>query len=231
MVVRLIGHLSDNFSRVPAPELVIFDCDGVLVDSERLSAEVSSELLGSLGWQVTPDELLTLFAGCTEEYWASQVELRTGHRVGADWDERYRHRYDEAFRARLRPVPGVPEVLAELQVAFCVASNGPRARVRSNLELVGLLHHFDAALFSAQDVARGKPAPDLFLHAAATMGTEPSRCVVVEDSVPGVQAARAAGMRCLAYVGDYVSPDRLQGPDTTLFSSMAELPALLAGTH
>lgn len=212
---------------VPSPELVIFDCDGVLVDSERLTAEVSAEILATQGWAVTADEILELFTGCTDEFWRDEIEVRTGRRPDHTWDAEHGHRYERAFDERLTPVDGIVHALHLLEVPWCVASNGSHAKVRANLGRTGLLPLFEGRIFSAEDVATGKPSPDLFLHAAATMGVDPVRCVVVEDSVPGVTAARAAGMRVLAYMGGDVAEDRLAGPSTTLFHDMRDLPGLL----
>lgn len=206
---------------------MIFDCDGILVDSERLTAEISAEILTAAGWALSADDVLARFTGCTDEYWKAEVERRTGRVVDAAWEAEHGSRYEQAFDDRLQAVPGIADVLPSLVAPFCVASNGSRARVRGNLRRVGLLEHFEGAVFSAHDVGAGKPEPDLFLHAAARMGVAPDQCVVVEDSVPGVTAARAAGMRCLAYVGGNVQPDLLRGPATTLFASMWELPDLL----
>lgn len=212
---------------VATPSLVIFDCDGVLVDSERLTAEISAEVLTSLGWPLTADEVLRRFVGCTDEYWRTEVERWTGRAVGDAWEAEHGPLYERAFDDRLRAVPGIADVIAGLAIPFCVASNGSRAKVRTNLTRVGLLEPFEGAVFSAHDVGAGKPAPDLFLYAAARMGVRPHECVVVEDSVPGVTAARAAGMRCLAYAGGNVDEDLLAGPGTTLFHDMRDLPGLL----
>jgi HAD superfamily hydrolase (TIGR01509 family) len=183
-------------------ELVIFDCDGVLVDSERISARVGASVLRRLGWQVDEAEVLERFLGCSDEYFVTTVEARIGRRLPPGWDREYAPLYEAAYDAELRAVDGVAEVLDRLHgwgVQTCVASNGSHAKLARNLGRAGLDTRLRGRVFSAEDVDSGKPAPDLFLHAAASMGATPSATVVVEDSPPGVTAAMAAGMRCLAY--------------------------------
>ncbi len=210
--------------------LVVFDCDGVLVDSEPIAARVGAAVLTDLGWAVTPEELIHRFAGCTDEYWRAGVEAELGRPLEEGWDEPYQAWYDDAFAAELRAVAGVSDVLSDLEgleVPYCVASNGSHAKVATNLRRVGLADAFDGRRFSAHDVARGKPAPDLFLHAAGSLGVPPERCVVVEDSPTGLAAARAAGMRSLAYASGLIPAERLAGPGTRVFTDMADLPRLL----
>jgi HAD superfamily hydrolase (TIGR01509 family) len=209
-------------------DLVIFDCDGVLVDSEAIAARVGAAVLTDLGWPVTPEELVDRFAGCTDDDFRSGVEAELGRPLAAGWDEPYASWYDAAFDAELRAVPGVATAIAALELPYCVASNGSHHKVVANLRRVGLAEAFDDdRRFSAQDVDQGKPAPDLFLHAARTLGVAPQRCVVVEDSPTGLAAARAAGMRRLAYAGGVIAVDRLAGLATTVFDDMADLPGLL----
>ncbi len=208
-------------------ELVIFDCDGVLVDSELISAQVGSRVLADLGWDVTPQELVQRFAGCSEDHWRTAVEVELGRKLPQDWDAPYRSWYEAAFEAELRAVPGVVRAIGALPHRRCVASNGPRDKILSNLRRTGLAKAFEGRVFSAEDVQQGKPAPDLFLHAARSMGVEPRHCVVVEDSPPGLAAARAAGMRALAYASGLVPVERLIGGGATIFHAMAELPELI----
>jgi len=214
----------------PAYDLVIFDCDGVLVDSERISARVGAAMLTDLGWRVTTEEMIERFVGSSDDYWRSEVERELGHPLAAGWDMPYETWFDDAFDAELRAVAGVSGALDAVEeggVPFCVASNGSRAKIAANLARTGLAERFMGRVFSAQDVAAGKPSPDLFLHAARHMGVAPSRCVVVEDSPVGLTAARAAGMDCLAFAGGLVELARLRGPRTRLFDDMAQLAGLL----
>jgi len=216
---------------MPGVELVIFDCDGVLVDSEPISIRVGREILGELGWRISEQEMVERFVGCSAEHFRREVAAGTGQALGADWERRYAMRYRDAFEADLRPVPGALAVLDSLATAgtaFCVASNSQHAHIEHVLALTGLAEHFHDRSFSAEDVAQGKPAPDLFLHAASRMGTIPERTLVVEDSVFGVRAARAAAMTCLGYAGGVTSAAALAAEGASVFTSMADLPGLLA---
>ncbi|MFI6732760.1 HAD family hydrolase [Nonomuraea sp. NPDC050451] len=205
-----------------AVDLVIFDCDGVLVDSEPISVRVGTAALRRLGWSIDETEYIERFVGCTNDYWDEQVgETPPG------WREQLIAEYTAAVKAELRAIRGIEEALDRLTVPSCVASNGRHSVIRHSLELVGLAGRFDGRVFSAEDVARGKPEPDLFLHAAATLGAEPERCVVVEDSPFGVTAAMRAGMRCLAFAGGLIPADRLAGLGATLFHDPATLPELI----
>jgi HAD superfamily hydrolase (TIGR01509 family) len=210
-----------------AVELVIFDCDGVLVDSEPIAARVGAEVLADLGWRVTPEELIRRFAGCTDQHWRDSIESELGRSLDDDWEEPYQSWYKDAFDAELEAVPGVVDVLKSLGVPFCVASNGSHEKIRKNLRRVGLLTAFEGHIFSAEDVREGKPAPDLFLHAAHSMRVPPARCAVIEDSPTGLAAARAAGMQCFAYAGGLIPIARLTGPATTVFDDMSLLPKLI----
>jgi HAD superfamily hydrolase (TIGR01509 family) len=209
-------------------ELVIFDCDGVLVDSERLAVRVEAEYLAELGWPLTQAEIVEQFMGRTAEYMDEAIEGRLGSRLPADWKAQFQRRYNEAFAAELAPVDGVLDALDRITVPTCVASSGSHDKLRFTLGHTGLYRRFEGRIFSGYEVANGKPAPDLFLHAAARMGAEPARCAVVEDTLPGVQAARAAGMRVFGYAGGLTPADRLEGEATVVFEDMRELPRLLA---
>jgi HAD superfamily hydrolase (TIGR01509 family) len=154
------------------------------------------------------------------------AELRLGRPLPANLEDRYHERLFEAFRTKLTAVPGVADVLMQLTIPTCVASSGTHERIRLALTTTGLLPRFDGRIFSAQDVARGKPAPDLFLHAAKSLGIRPDRCGVVEDSPLGVDAANRAGMTAFGFAR-MTPPERLQAAGGGVFRSMAELPALL----
>ncbi|UBU10505.1 HAD family hydrolase [Nonomuraea gerenzanensis] len=206
-----------------AVDLVIFDCDGVLVDSEPISVRVGTAALRRLGWDIDEAQYAERFVGCTNEYWAEQVG-----QTPPGWREQVNADYAAAIAAELCTVEGIEAALDRLSIPFCVASNGRHRTIRRSLELTGLAHHFDGRVFSAEDVARGKPEPDLFLHAAATMGADPQRCVVVEDSPFGVTAAIRAGMRCLAFAGGLTPASRLTGLGATLFHDPATLPDVIA---
>jgi HAD superfamily hydrolase (TIGR01509 family) len=208
-------------------DLVIFDCDGVLVDSERIAVRVDAIVLARLGWKLTEAEIIERFMGRSEAYMVGEIEAALGRPLPLDWDAEFAPLYREALEAELQPVEGVVEALDAISTPTCVASSSTHERLRFTLGLTGLLARFDGRIFSATDVPNGKPAPDLFLHAAASLGAEPERCAVVEDSRYGVQAARAAGMRAFGYAGGLTSADRLAGPATTVFEDMRSLPGLL----
>jgi HAD superfamily hydrolase (TIGR01509 family) len=209
-------------------ELVIFDCDGVLVDSERIAVRVEAELLAELGWPLSQAEIVERFMGRTTEHMDEAIEAQLGSRLPGDWRDQFQRRYREAFAAELVPVDGVLDALDQIAVPTCVASSGSHDKLRFTLGHTGLYERFEGRIFSGYEVANGKPAPDLFLHAAARMGAGPARCAVVEDSLYGVLAARAAGMRVFGYAGGLTPADRLEGEATVVFEDMRELPRLLA---
>jgi HAD superfamily hydrolase (TIGR01509 family) len=213
---------------VPALELVIFDCDGVLVDSERIAVRVDTQLLAELGWPLSEEEVVERFMGRTTEDMIKTIEAEIDD-LKPGWYAEFDRRYMQALEAELEPVDGVVEALDAIATPTCVASSGTHEKLRLTLGLTGLYPRFEGRIFSAQDVGRGKPAPDLFLHAARSLGADPAACAVVEDSRYGLQAARAAGMRVLAYAGGLTPRDQLAGPGTVVFDDMRELPRLLAG--
>lgn len=208
-------------------ELVIFDCDGVLIDSERLAVKVDAHILAELGWPLTEAEIVERFVGKTSEAMIAEIEAHLGRPMPPGWQDEIEPRYRRAFEAELAPVDGVVDALDEIAVATCVASSGSHEKMRFTLGLTGLHDRFAGRIFSASEVAHGKPAPDLFLYAAHRMGVSPAACAVVEDSAYGVQAARAAGMRAFAYAGGLTPAHRLAGPGTVVFDDMHKLPGLL----
>jgi HAD superfamily hydrolase (TIGR01509 family) len=178
-------------------DAVIFDCDGTLVDSETLQAEVFCELLGGAGHAADPAEILLAFRGRRLALCIAELEARFGA-LRHDFEDAFRARTAGLLRARLREIEGAAALLAAMPHPVCVASNAPRAKIELCLEATGLARFFGGRVFSAYEVGAWKPAPDLFLHAAGAMGAAPGRCLVVEDSAPGVEAALAAGMRVVA---------------------------------
>ncbi|SOD61788.1 haloacid dehalogenase superfamily, subfamily IA, variant 3 with third motif having DD or ED/haloacid dehalogenase superfamily, subfamily IA, variant 1 with third motif having Dx(3-4)D or Dx(3-4)E [Streptomyces zhaozhouensis] len=214
---------------IPPFDLVIFDCDGVLVDSEPLALKVCLELGAELGWPLTEDEVVDRFLGRSERAVERQIAERLGAELAVRWGEEYRARLARVIDAELAEVAGVSEALDALPIPLsCIASSGSHDKMRRTLGRTGLRARFEGRIFSAGEVERGKPEPDLFLHAARRMGVPPARCAVVEDSQYGVRAARAAGMRAFGYAGGLTPADWLAGPGTTVFHDMRELPALLA---
>ena len=212
----------------PCFELVIFDCDGVLVDSERIGVRIDVVVLAKLGWALSEAEVIERFVGRSDEYMVGEIERELGHTLPAGWEGEFAPLYREAFETELAPVDGIVDALDALELPMCVASSSSHERIRYTLARTGLLERFDGRIFSASDVANGKPAPDLFLHAAAAMGALPGACAVVEDSRWGVDAARAAGMRVFAYAGGVTPRERLEVEGAVVFDDMRTLPALLA---
>ncbi|MBO0750499.1 MAG: HAD family hydrolase [Bradyrhizobiaceae bacterium] len=182
------------------PDLVIFDCDGVLVDSEVLSCRCLSEALGECGIELSIDQALQSFLGLSASA-VSQYYRERGQPVPDTFLADLKSRVHESFKRSLQPIPGVGLLLSGLRTPFCVASSSDLDRVSLALALTGLAPHFGERLYTSQLVARGKPAPDLFLHAAAQMKAAPRRTLVVEDSVSGVIAGKAAGMTVWAFIG------------------------------
>lgn len=215
-----------------ARPLVIFDCDGVLVDSEGLSARVLSDALTAIGFPLTPPDCIDRYTGISSRSMVGLIEAEWGHPLPPDFLDRLRAADAAAFRAELQPMPGARELLAGLGAPRCVASSGRLVKMRLTLGLTGLLAFVEPDLYSAEMVAHGKPAPDLFLFAAQKMGFAPADCVVVEDSRAGVQAGAAAGMRVLGFTGgSHCAPGeaaalRAAGAERVL-SHLAELPDLL----
>ncbi|MFJ7242952.1 HAD family hydrolase [Streptomyces olivaceus] len=210
-------------------DLVIFDNDGVLVDSEPISNRLLAGYLTELGHPTSYEDSLRDYMGAAMHRVHDLVLERTGRRLPGDFDDVFHGRVFAAFERELEPVPGAVGVLEKLAadgVAYCVASSGSHERIRVGHRKTGLDRWFDdGRIFSSQDVGRGKPAPDLFLYAAERMGVAPARCVVVEDSPLGVQAAAAAGMDVYGFTG-MTSAARLAGA-TRLFGDMGELADLL----
>jgi HAD superfamily hydrolase (TIGR01509 family) len=212
-----------------SPALVIFDCDGVLVDSETIANRIMAETITASGIPITYEECRARFVGGTLQRVMDTVEEWLGRPLPTDWKEGFETRRDEAFRRELRPVPGVAAALEAIRAGgaeVCVASSGSPEKIELTLGLTGLRHHFGERLFSATMVAQGKPEPDIFLHAAERMGYLPETCAVVEDSLLGVTAGVAAGMRVLAYAAE-TDPAVLKAAGGRPFADMAELPSLL----
>ena len=209
-------------------DLVIFDCDGVLVDSERIAVGIDALVLARLGWEMSENEIVERFLGLSDQSQARAIEAHLGRPLPEGWQSEFDRLYREAYEARLRPVDGVVEALDLIRIPVCVASSGTHEKIRFTLGLAGLYGRFDGRIFSVADVARGKPAPDVFLFAAERMGADPAACAVVEDSPFGVQAARSAGMVPFGYAGGLVRAERLAAAGATVFDEMLALPDLLA---
>ncbi len=212
-------------------ELAIFDCDGVLVDSEPISNDVLARMLSAQGLPKTLAEARRDYQGLLLQDVVSSAEAELGRALPAGWLADYERARAEAFRQELRAVPGAAEAVTRVReagLAVCVASQGKLTKTRLSLELTGLRDLFaDRALFSAYSVARGKPHPDLFLHAASTMSVDPERCVVVEDTPSGVVAAVAAGMHVYGYAADSDEAALRAAGAAEILHLMEELPGQL----
>ncbi|MEU5635788.1 HAD family hydrolase [Streptomyces rishiriensis] len=210
-------------------DLVIFDNDGVLVDSEPISNRLLAAYLTELGHPTSYEDSIREYMGSAMHRIHDLVQERTGQRLPAEFDDTFHRRVFAAFERELEPVPGAVDVLAKLAadgVPYCVASSGSHERIRVGHRKTGLDRWFgEDRVFSSQDVGKGKPAPDLFLYAAERMGVSPERCVVVEDSPLGVQAAVAAGMDVYGFTA--MTPAARLAGATQLFSELGQLADLL----
>jgi len=206
---------------------VIFDCDGVLVDTEEIGNRVLARLLTEGGLPTTIDDSMGDYRGRSMSSVLALAAQRLGGPLPDDLADRYYAEVKAAFASHLEAVPGIAAALDRISLPSCVASSGPHHKMEVTLRVTGLWDRFAGRIFSASEVAAGKPAPDLFLHAAERMGFDPATTAVVEDSLPGIQAARAAGMRALAFTrhGD---AQCLAAAGGEPFGDMAQLPGLLA---
>ncbi|WP_135081630.1 HAD family hydrolase [Terasakiella sp. SH-1] len=213
-------------------DLIIFDCDGVLVDSELLASDILSEELARYGLDITPRECRERFTGSSLKRVKEIVFQSKGIELPDNFEELLRIRDRRVFEERLRPVSGIEETLDMLHLPLCVASSGSVEKITHSLKLTGMYSRLAPHLFSAEMVSRGKPAPDLFLYAAEKMGVSPNRCLVIEDSPVGIKAAKKAGMTAFGFAGashagpGYAEMLDLTGADIT-FREMFALPNLI----
>ena len=213
------------------PALVIFDCDGVLVDSERLSHQVLQQMLAEHGVAISFEDAVQRFIGTSQPVCLARVAELLQAPLPDDFADQFAQRTRQAFEGSLLAVPGVQVVLDALDgqgVPFCVASNGNHAKVNFTLGHTGLLPRFAGRIFTAEDVAHAKPAPDLFLLAARTLGADPARTTVVEDTPTGIRAARAAGMRAIGYAA--MTPASQLVDADAVVATMAEVGRLLGAS-
>jgi HAD superfamily hydrolase (TIGR01509 family) len=206
---------------------VIFDCDGVLVDSERISARVLTQMLGELGLTLSQQDVLEHFVGLSMSHCLDRIGDLLGRAPPAGLVQAYDRRTHAALEREVAPVPGIVEALRRIALPCCVASNGEHAKMRLTLAATGLWAHFAGRVFSADDVDRPKPAPDVYLLAAGRSGVDPADCVVVEDTPTGVAAARAAGMTVFGF-GALTPSHRLREAGAhAIFDDMRALPGLI----
>lgn len=202
-------------------QAILFDCDGTLVDSERIGNEVIIEQVAELGLQLTLEEALHQFAGRKMADTITLIEQMLGRAVPAPFLPELRRRMAVAFESRLQAMDGVHELLQSLTSTLCVVSNGPQDKMRVSLGVTGLLPYFDGRIYSGYDCDSWKPDPGLFLYAARCLGVDPERCAVVEDSLHGVIGGMAAGMTVFAYAPDH--SHRLAATGARIFHHMTEL--------
>lgn len=212
------------------PGLIIFDCDGILVDTEGLGNRRLADWLTDAGFAIGYEDCRRRFAGRSMVSIQAEVEAE-GTLLGADFVERWNLALPDLFANGVEPIPFVRDFIADVEAAglpFCVATSARLTKMQITLGVTGLLPLFEGRMFSSTMVGRGKPAPDLFLHAAQTLGFEPSNCVVIEDSVAGTQAGIAAGMRVFSYCGDPLADRQgLQEAGGILFDDMRRLAGLV----
>jgi beta-phosphoglucomutase-like phosphatase (HAD superfamily) len=214
-------------------DLVIFDCDGVLVDSEVISCRVHAETLTRHGYPITADQVLVRFLGVSDREARQTIESEMGRLLPQDFEAQIGHAALQRYASELTAIRYVGEAIDAIGVPKCVASSGTHEKIRHGLTCAGLYDRLAPDIFSATQVERGKPAPDLFLFAAERMHATPARCVVIEDSVPGIKGARAAGMTVLGFHGgSHCRPgygETLKNAGATFtFDDMRQLPDLIA---
>ena len=214
------------------PKCIIFDCDGTLVDSEEITNEIIAKMAGELGVKMTGEEATATFRGKTISAVIKKMKELSDNEIPEDWRPRLIKKVSVAWRTQLNAVEGVEELLESLEIPVCVASNGEPTHINQSLEMTGLSDFFDGNIFSAADIGVPKPAPDLFLYAAEKMGFKPEECIVVEDSVTGVTAAKRANMKVYGFgnsrtIGHISSAEELQNAGAIPFTKMQELSALL----
>jgi HAD superfamily hydrolase (TIGR01509 family) len=217
-------------------DAVLFDCDGVLVDSEPITNRVLAKMLGEMGWQISTDECMRIFTGKAVKDESHLIEQRTGVLIDDAWTTDFRQRRNAALESELVEIPGAPQAVRALHAALngriAVASGADLRKVELQLAKVGLADCFAGRIFSGQDLPRSKPFPDVYLTAARALGVPPSRCAVIEDTVTGATAGVAAGATVFGYSptnNGHSSPDALRAVGVArVFTDMAELPALLA---
>ena len=214
-------------------DLIIFDCDGVLVDSEVISCRVYAEMLTRHGYPITADQVLERFLGVSDREAQLRIEAELGRPLPDDFESQVKAATLQFYAGDLKAIPDVGEAIAAIDLKKCVASSSTPDKIRHSLTCAGLYDQLAPHIFSATQVRRGKPAPDLFLFAADKMQASPGRCLVIEDSLPGIAGARAAGMTVLGFHGgshcrpDYGDTLKAAGAMMT-FDDMRQLPGLIA---
>lgn len=205
---------------------LIFDCDGVLVDSEAIGNQVLVDLANELGANIDLDYAFKHFKGHSIYSCMSKIQDLISVNLPGDFEQRYRKQSYGNFRNYIKPIPGVKEVVENLKIPFCVASSGPLSKIRLNLEFTGLLPYFDGKIFSCYTVQKWKPNPAVFLWAAESMGFEPRECLIIEDSISGVKAGKSGGFDVYGYI-EQDSGNKLKDYADIVFSDMKDLLKLI----
>jgi len=181
---------------------IIFDCDGVLVDSEAISAKVFQKMILELGFEIDFDTLLEEITGTTMNENLQYIREIINDELPASFETDFRKRSYEAFKTDIKPIHGIPDLLEKIKIPVGVASSGPIEKIRLNLSVTNLIHFFGENIFSSYEIGSWKPEPDIYLHAAKKMGFKPEECAVIEDSLPGIQAAIAGGFDVFGFAND-----------------------------
>ena len=206
---------------------IIFDCDGVLVDSEIISAKIFRQMLSELGFEIDDKAAVEKFAGASMGENLKFVADNIPGNMPAHFEKEFRHRTYEAFEREIRPVNGIKKLLEQINVPICVASSGPVEKIRLNLSAAGLIDKFEGKIYSCYEIGSWKPDPEIYLHAAKEMGYEPNDCLVIEDSLPGIQAAAKGGFTVFA-LGNKREKQKFEESGAKVFSGLDEIRLLLS---
>ncbi len=207
-------------------QCIIFDCDGVLVDSEFISNSTMVQMANELGANMTMEMALSNFIGKSLSTCIRMIDDMIDGEIPKDFETSFRQRTFERFQNELQPVEGIPELLPQIRIPYCVASSGPRNKIRLNLGTTQLLRYFEGRIFSCYDIQKWKPEPDIFLYAAKEMGFGPKQCLVIEDTITGVRAAKSGGFDVVAIARPH-SRNELEKESIPLISHPSELRAIL----
>jgi len=209
-------------------KLIIFDCDGVLVDSERLSNQIFCEILNGYGLDLTLDDMFEIFVGNSMNRCIEIITDMLGYPPPDNFEQIYRSKTAAAFKTDLKAIDGVEKIIQQLSKPYCIASSGPHEKMQITLSATGLSKYFNNNIYSTRDVKNAKPYPDVYLHAAEQMGFIAKDCLVIEDSTLGVQAGKAAGMTVIAYAGSLPKDKLLAAGADQVILHMSELTQLLS---
>jgi HAD superfamily hydrolase (TIGR01509 family) len=206
---------------------IIFDCDGVIVDSESISNLTLIDMAKTVGVTLTENFVMNHFLGKSLAFCFQYIQDQSAEKLPDNFETEFRERTFHAFKTQLQPIPGIHELLDKIEIDFCVASNGPREKIKLNLTTVKLIDKFEGKIFSAYDINSWKPNPELYLYAAKSMGYTVDECVVIEDSLAGVTAAKAGGFDVFGFI-NHLNRHQFNEVNITLFDDMKNLELLLS---